>query len=119
MISVVPVELTDASLAAEVRGGCPTACEQLTTGSDLLRRLDAGDETPDGPRWVTVRTEDDHIVTPSDSAELDGALNLDVQDLCPDARTSHGGLPADPVVLATLDSALGAGPPRAPTGVTC
>ena len=29
---------------------CPEACRQLTTGSDLLRRLNAGDETPDGPR---------------------------------------------------------------------
>jgi triacylglycerol lipase len=108
-----------ASLAADVGGGCPTACEQMGTGSDLLRRLNAGDETPAGPKWVTVRTENDHTVTPSDSAELDGALNIDVQRACPGSTTTHGGLPSDPVVLATLDSALGAGPPRAPAGVTC
>lgn len=108
-----------AALAEEVAGGCPTACEQLTPGSDLLRRLAAGDETPDGPRWVTVRTADDRIVTPSESAVLEGALNIEVQELCPGATTSHGDLPGDPVVLATLRSALGVGPPRAPAEVTC
>jgi len=108
-----------AALAEEVAGGCPTACEQLATGSDLLRRLAAGDETPEGPEWVTVRTADDRIVTPSESAALDGALNIEVEELCPAATTSHGGLPGDPVVLATLRSALGDDPPRVPGEVTC
>ncbi len=108
-----------ASLAAEAAGGCPTACKQLATGSDLLRRLAAGDETPDGPRWITVRTADDRIVTPSDSAVLDGALNIEVQELCAAATTSHGALPGDPVVLATVRSALAATAPRVPRNVTC
>ncbi len=108
-----------AALAEEAAGGCPTACEQLATGSDLLRRLNAGDETPTGPRWVTVRTSRDEVVTPVDSAELEGALNVEVQRLCPGSTTSHGGLPGDPVVLATLGSTLGPAAPRAPRGVTC
>jgi len=108
-----------ATLAAEVAGGCPTACEQLATGSDLLRRLAASDETPDGPAWITVRTVDDRIVTPVDTAVLDGALNIEVQELCPAATTSHGALPGDPVVLAALDSVLGTAPPRVPQDVTC
>jgi triacylglycerol lipase len=108
-----------AALAEQVAGGCPTACEQLATGSDLLRRLDAGDETPDGPSWVTVRTDDDQTVTPSESAALEGALNIRVQQVCAAATTSHGGLPSDPVVLATLRSALGSGTPRVPQDVTC
>ena len=108
-----------AAIAQDVAGGCPAACEQLATGSDLLRRLNAGDETPAGPRWITVRTDVDRTVTPSDSAELEGALNIDVQQVCAGATTSHGDLPGDPVVLATLRSALGADAPAAPTGVTC
>jgi triacylglycerol lipase len=108
-----------ASLAEDVGGGCPTACEQLATGSDLVRHLNAGDETPQGPKWVTVRTEDDRTVTPTDSAKLDGALNIDIQQLCPDATTTHGRLPSDPVVLATLRTALGTGAPKAPTDVSC
>jgi pimeloyl-ACP methyl ester carboxylesterase len=108
-----------AALAEEAAGGCPTACEQLATGSELLRRLNAGDETPKGPRWATVRTTQDEIVTPVDSAVLEGAVNVEVQDLCPDATTSHGALPGDPVVLATLRSALGTAAPKAPQDVTC
>ena len=108
-----------AALAQEVAGGCPTACEQLATGSELLRRLDAGDETPEGPEWVTVRTRADATVTPSASAALAGALNVVVQELCPGATTSHGELPGDPVTLATLRSALGTGAPRAPADVSC
>lgn len=108
-----------AALAEEAAGGCPTACEQLATGSDLLRRLNAGDETPKGPRWVTVRTSRDQVVTPVDSAALEGAVNVKVQHLCPDATTSHGELPGDPVVRATVRSALGKAAPKAPREVTC
>lgn len=108
-----------AALAEEAAGGCATACEQLATGSDLLRRLGAGGETPDGPRWVTVRTARDEVVTPVESARLEGALNILVQDVCPGATTPHDGLPGDPVVLAVLRSALGPGAPGVPQDVTC
>jgi hypothetical protein len=108
-----------AALAKDVAGGCPTACDQLATGSDLLRRLNAGDETPGDAEWTTVRTDADTIVTPTSSAQLAGALNLRVQDLCPDDRATHGDLPGDPVVLAALPTVLGKGTPRAPTDVGC
>ncbi|GAB2585515.1 lipase family alpha/beta hydrolase [Microlunatus antarcticus] len=107
-----------AALGAEVAGGCPTACEQLLPDSPLLRRLNAGDETPSGPEWATVRSSADQVVTPTASAALDGALNVVVQDNCPDATTSHYELPADPVVAATLRSTLGAGPMASP-GAAC
>lgn len=108
-----------AVLAQDLAGSCPAACEQLATGSDLLRRLDAGDETPPGPRWTTVRSSFDQVVVPVDSAALGGALNLSVQDLCPAARTSHDGLPGDPAVLATLRTALGVALPHRPAQVSC
>jgi len=108
-----------AALAESLAGGCPTACEQLATGSDLIRRLNAGDETPDGPQWITVRTSEDGVVTPSGSASLAGALNIEVQDLCPDSTASHGALPGDPVVLATVHAVLGRSTPRMPRNVTC
>lgn len=108
-----------AALAVEVAGGCPTACEQLAPDSDLLRALDAGDETPAGPEWITVRSTADRVVVPTDSAELAGALNLEVQRFCPDATTSHAALPASPVVLATARAVLGRAAPRAPADVSC
>ena len=57
-----------ASLGADLApDSCPEACLQLAEDSDLLRELNAGDETPPGPAWVAIWTEDDRIVVPPDS----------------------------------------------------
>ncbi len=98
---------------------CPEACRQLATDSDLLRRLNAGDETPAGPTWVSIWTTQDETVTPPDSARLDGALNLPVQSVCPDASVGHGELPTAPLVQAMLLTELGAGPPVPLTAADC
>jgi triacylglycerol lipase len=110
---------TQAALGAEFAGGCPPACEQLVPGSDVLRRLNAGDETPDGPLWSTIRSTSDQVVTPVDSAALEGAVNIRIQDVCQTSTAAHSDLPRDPVVLAALGSVLGVEPPRSPTGVRC
>jgi triacylglycerol lipase len=108
-----------AALAAEVAGSCPTACEQLAPDSDLLRALNAGDETPGGPEWVTLRSTSDQVVTPTESSRLDGGLDLVVQEFCPGATTSHRQLPGDPVVLAALRTTLLPAQPRIPQDVRC
>lgn len=108
-----------AQLAQDAVGSCPVACEQLAPDSDLIRRLNAGDETPSGPRWITLRSSSDRVVTPTGSAALTGAVDVLVQEVCPALTTSHGDLPGDPVVLATLRSGLAPGAPAAPTGVSC
>jgi triacylglycerol lipase len=110
---------SQAALGAEFAGGCSEACEQLVPDSDLLRRLNAGDETPAGPLWVTARSTSDQVVTPIDSAALSGALNVVIQDVCPGSTVAHGELPGHPVVLAALGSALGAELPQQPTDVAC
>jgi len=103
---------TVADLAAGfVAAECPAGCQQLTTTSELLARLNAGDETPDGPTWVSVWTTADQTVTPPESAELDGAVDLPVQDVCADSRVGHGQLPTDPLVQAIVLAELAAGPP--------
>jgi triacylglycerol lipase len=110
---------SQAALGAEFASGCSEACEQLVPDSDLLRRLNAGDETPAGPLWATVRSINDQVVTPVDSAALSGALNIVVQEVCPRATAAHGDLPSDPVVVAALSSALGVAAPQAPSNVAC
>jgi triacylglycerol lipase len=110
---------SQAALGAEFAGGCSTACEQLVPDSDLLRRLNAGDETPAGPLWATVRSTSDQVVTPVESAALTGAVNIVVQEVCPGSTAAHGELPGNPVVLAALGSVLGVEMPQAPTDVTC
>jgi triacylglycerol esterase/lipase EstA (alpha/beta hydrolase family) len=90
---------------------CPAGCQELTTDSPLLARLNAGDETPAGPTWVSVWTTADEVVSPPDSASLAGAVDLSVQSVCPDSRVAHGQLPSDPLVQGIVLSELAAGPP--------
>ena len=101
-----------ADLAGDLAPGrCPAGCAELATDSALLARLNAGDETPAGPTWVSIWTTQDDTVTPPDSARLSGALNLTVQSVCADARVSHGQLPTFPLVQQMVLSELRAGPP--------
>jgi triacylglycerol lipase len=110
---------TVADLAAGLGAECPTACRQLEPDSRLLQALNARDETPPGPVFVSVWSTSDAVVVPTSSAHLSGALNLTVQSVCPRDRAGHGDLPSDPVVLALLRTALGTGPPKAPTPAVC
>jgi triacylglycerol lipase len=101
-----------ADLAGDLAAGqCPLGCIQLGIDSDLLSRLNAGDETPDGPTWVSIWTTQDRTVTPPDSARLEGALNLPVQSVCAQARIGHGDLPRDPLVQAMVLAQLAPGEP--------
>ena len=101
-----------ADLAGDVAPGqCPEGCQQLATDSELLTRLNAGDETPAGPTWVSIWTTQDETVTPPDSARLAGALDVPVQSVCPDAQVSHGELPRSPLVQAMVEVELDRGAP--------
>ena len=95
---------------------CPTACQQLVPGSDLLDDLNRGDETPDGPLYLALWTDQDETVTPPESARLEGAVALSVQDVCPGRVVSHGDLPRDPAVSDLVRTALGTAPLAAPSG---
>jgi triacylglycerol esterase/lipase EstA (alpha/beta hydrolase family) len=90
---------------------CPEACRQMATDSDLLARLNAGDETPEGPTWVSIWTTQDRTVTPPDSARLDGATNLPIQSVCADAMVAHGELPRVPLVQEMVLAELAPGDP--------
>jgi triacylglycerol esterase/lipase EstA (alpha/beta hydrolase family) len=87
-------------------GACTGACEQLRPESSFLEDLNDPDETPEGPAFVTVWTEDDQTVTPPDSAELEGALNIKIQDVCPGAAIDHGDVARDPAVMGILVTTL-------------
>jgi triacylglycerol esterase/lipase EstA (alpha/beta hydrolase family) len=98
---------------------CPVACRQLQPDSDLLRRLNAGDETPEGPLWVSIWTTDDQTVVPPSSAELEGALDFTIQSVCPRATVSHRDLPQAPVVIAAVIRELGVARPSVPGPEVC
>lgn len=107
-----------AAIAADITpDSCPLGCRQLAPDSDLLRSLNAGDETPSGPVFVSVWSTADRVVIPPASARLDGALDVPVQSVCPRSRVEHGELPVDLQVQAIVLAELGAGDPVVPT--TC
>ena len=110
---------TDIANLAGGTVGCPIACQQLAADSSLLNRLNAGDETPDGPVFVSVWTTGDQTVTPPDSAELEGALNISVQSVCVGEEVSHGDLPDDPVARSLVELALGRDQPVKPPAESC
>jgi triacylglycerol lipase len=101
-----------ADLAGDVAPGqCPVGCRQMASDSELLARLNRGDETPPGPTWVSIWTTQDETVTPPESARLAGAVNLPVQSVCPDARVGHGDLPRAPLVQQMVLAELAPGDP--------
>jgi triacylglycerol lipase len=109
-----------ASLAGSLLPGqCPAACLQLVPDSALLTRLNSGDETPDGPTWVSIWSTVDQVVTPPDSARLDGALDLTVQSVCPRSQVPHSGLPTDRVVQGMVLAELTPSSPRPLSMVDC
>lgn len=105
--------------AALAPGACPVACQQLVPGSPLLDDLNAGDETPDGPQWLSLWTTQDETVTPPTSARLDGAVNVELQQLCPALVVSHSDLPRDAVVMRIVSAALAAPEVVEPTASVC
>jgi triacylglycerol lipase len=98
---------------------CPVACEQITAGSDVIEKLDAGDETPAGPDWVSIWSDDDEVVVPPTSARLEGALNFSVQSVCPHATVSHQGMASNPFVVAMVRREIGSSKPALPDEAVC
>jgi triacylglycerol lipase len=88
--------------AALVPGACPLACQQLAVGSDVLGSLNRGEETPAGPRWVSVWSGLDETVTPPETARLAGAVDVALQSVCADDAARHSDLPRDPLVVGLV-----------------
>jgi hypothetical protein len=81
--------------------------------------INSGDETPDGPEWVSIWTSQDQVVVPPDTARLGGAHNVVVQRICPGRSVDHGQLPTDAVVDALVLRALAARPFVTPAPADC
>jgi triacylglycerol esterase/lipase EstA (alpha/beta hydrolase family) len=112
---------TDSDVISSKLGGgtCPVACQQLDAGSSLIRDLNRGDETPAGPDWVSIWTDDDDLLVPPTTARLDGALDFAIQSVCPDLTVAHLGLPANPVVVAMVRDELDDAEPSRPSRSVC
>jgi triacylglycerol esterase/lipase EstA (alpha/beta hydrolase family) len=108
-----------AALGSLVSGACPLACQQLVPTSALLTALNTRPELPAGPVFVSLWSSRDEVVLPPDSARLTGAVNIEIQQVCPDSVVSHAQLPTDPLVAAMVLSELSSAPARALTAADC
>lgn len=115
-----PFHGTSLATAAQafVPDACPLACQQLIPGSSLLGSLDIA-RAAGLPRWLSLWTTDDQVVTPPASARLPGAIDVPVQSVCPSVSISHSQLPTSPDVTAMVLQALGTSPLRKPTAALC
>jgi triacylglycerol esterase/lipase EstA (alpha/beta hydrolase family) len=95
-----------AALGSLLAGECPLACQQLISTSPLLAQLNARPEVPPGPAFVSFWTSHDQVVLPPESAELVGALNIEIQSVCPTSAVDHTGLPTDPLVARMVTAEL-------------
>jgi triacylglycerol lipase len=95
---------------------CTGACSQLPPGSAFLRVLNSEDETPDGPHYVSIWSSKDNVVSPPETASLEGAVNIRLQDVCSDSDVTHEQLLRLPLPMGLVMRALGPGldarPPR-------
>jgi triacylglycerol esterase/lipase EstA (alpha/beta hydrolase family) len=104
--------------AALAPDACPPACRQLAPGSAVLAELDRAAVATAVP-WLSVWTADDETVIPPQSARLAGAVNVELQAVCPGAWVAHWQLPTDPLVTGLVLRALGTEPLREPDTSEC
>ena len=90
---------------------CDTTCPQLTPGSPLLSGLPP--EAHGTAPWLNLWTTRDKVVT-KPSAQMAGALNVSLQTVCPDDKSNHVALPADPLAVGIVLKALAAEPLTTP-----
>jgi triacylglycerol lipase len=95
---------------------CFAACWQLRPGSRFLGALNADDETPGAISHTSIYTANDEFVRPVESAELTGASNILVQEVCPGRPVEHLLMAGDAVTWELALDALthkgGANPAR-------
>jgi triacylglycerol lipase len=98
--------------------GCTACGQQLAWGSTFLQRLNAGNETPPPVDYTVVETRYDQVVTPYESAFLNGTrarvTNVTLQDRCPADTVGHLDVPIDPVALQWVENALAVPGPADP-----
>lgn len=97
----------DASCAASP---ClPALWQQRWGGSNFLRALNGGDETPGAISYTSIYSLTDVViqpVVPQPPAALDGAVNIAVQDFCPGRAVDHAQHAFDAAVWALAFDAL-------------
>ncbi|MEY2468966.1 MAG: hypothetical protein QOF21_1664 [Actinomycetota bacterium] len=93
------------------------ACADQDANSEFMQELNAGGDTLPGVEYTVIETMYDVIVTPYESAFLDGpnVNNFTLQDICPLDFSEHLGTAFDPIALQLIFNALDPSTAVAPT----
>ncbi|MEV0184066.1 alpha/beta fold hydrolase [Streptomyces sp. NPDC050625] len=76
---------------ASLCGWLYTSCKEMQTGSSFLTALNSGDETPGSPSYAAYWSHCDEAINPDSSAQLSGAVNVDVGCVShTDTNNDHG-----------------------------
>ena len=98
-------------------GSCAPSIWQMNIGSKFTEALNRGDETPGDISYSSIYSEFDELVQPAESAVIEGASNVLVQDLCTARPVHHGGFLHDAAVYALVVDALSHPGPADPARV--
>ncbi|UQX88087.1 alpha/beta fold hydrolase [Jatrophihabitans telluris] len=107
-----------ASLGSLFSSACPVACQQLTPDSPLLSGLNASPVRA-SPSLVSIWSTRDDVILPPTSSQLAGALDVQVQAVCPASQVTHSALPTDPAVQSLVESELAVGAPVPLSALRC
>jgi triacylglycerol esterase/lipase EstA (alpha/beta hydrolase family) len=86
--------------------GCVAALWQMRMESKFMGAFNSGDETPGEVSYTSVYTITDELVQPYSTAELQGATNIKVQDVCPLRVVEHIAMVYDASVYGVVVDAL-------------
>jgi triacylglycerol esterase/lipase EstA (alpha/beta hydrolase family) len=91
-----------------LEGEFSVALAEQLQGSVLLTELNTPSDTVPGVQYTTIGTRFDEVIQPADNVALrgEGAVNLVVQDLCPQNRTGHFNMVYDEFTLQLIRHAL-------------
>jgi triacylglycerol lipase len=91
-----------------VSGQFSEALVQQVQGSELLTELNTPTDTVPGVHYTTIGTRVDEVIQPASNVALrsPGAVNLVIQELCPEDLTGHFNMVYDPFSLRLIRHAL-------------
>jgi triacylglycerol lipase len=99
----------------------PAAVWQMLAGSNFLRALNSGDETPGSVSYTSIWSRTDEIVQflggDRPTSLLDGGTSIALQDICPMRHVGHVSLLFDSMAFALVMDALGQPGPADPARV--
>jgi len=110
LVSLVGVNRgSDLSKILCADGRCVPAAWQLARDSEFVGALNSEDESPGEIHYMSIYTRSDHLAFPqfpTSVSEIEGAVNVPIDSLCPTRFPEHVQMVFDAVVYAVITDAL-------------